>query len=581
MPACNDFRAAITASLTLAATATMGARYALADTGAIPPPPDKRYQRVFTQDFTTLKTLAVAPHEIGTGTWIAHTPSYTDWFTFQDPGAPGHPFLLGDGYLRIRVQKDGSDPHNYFAGYSGGLLSSMDEHGIGFAQKYGYFEASMQTPGTPNTWPGFWLLDAPTLTDKSLPDGSEIDITESYGNFGSGPGQKPPGDPEQDGVAWHNWGHNGNPTKSGGTFAHGLGMTTGFHTYGVDIEPDNTTWYFDRKQVWQVPTYAASRRPMFVLVNLALGGGSHNNADGSAYDWNLTPLPTDLKVKYIAVWASPNSPNYKGKPAAPTGVVATSGDGKVALAWTGGGQTFTVYRGTSAGDEQVTPLATGLSAAACLDTTAKNGVRYFYRIASVNPYGVGSRSVEVSALPGVGAGASVAFVKTDTTTKGDWRSAYGADGWRVMGDKKGSVPSDRDPLYATVRAATEQTFTWAPSTDLRALQKASTPGERIVAELHADKTVTLDIDVMDGKTHPVALYFLDWDGKGEIDEVKITDAVFGNVLDTRPFSHFGGGVYGVWNVKGHVTVTITNAAPNAANSQATLSGLFFGGAGTK
>jgi hypothetical protein len=28
------------------------------------------------------------------------------------------------------------------------------------------------------------------------------------------------------------------------------------------------------------------------------------------YDWNLTPNPSDLRVAYVAVWASPNSPNY-------------------------------------------------------------------------------------------------------------------------------------------------------------------------------------------------------------------------------------------------------------------------------
>jgi hypothetical protein len=49
---------------------------------------------------------------------------------------------------------------------------------------------------------------------------------------------------------------------------------------------------------------------MFLLLNLALGGGTHNNAAGDDYDWNLTPNPSDLRVAYVAVWASPNSPNY-------------------------------------------------------------------------------------------------------------------------------------------------------------------------------------------------------------------------------------------------------------------------------
>lgn len=93
------------------------------------------------------------PHDIGAGTWIAHTPSSQDWFTFQDPGPDFHPFHLGPDGLTIRVQKDCHDPHYWFGGYSGGLLSSMDGHGKGFAQQYGYFEACLQTPGTPTPGP--------------------------------------------------------------------------------------------------------------------------------------------------------------------------------------------------------------------------------------------------------------------------------------------------------------------------------------------------------------------------------------------------------------------------------------------
>jgi hypothetical protein len=240
------------------------------------------------------------------GAWIAHTPSNTDWFTFQDPGKPFHPFGLGKTGLTIRVQKAGHDPHHWFGGYSGGLLSSMDGTGKGFARQYGYFEASMKTSGGPNIWPAFWLLDAPSLTDKTLPDGAEIDIMESYGNWGTGPDQKPPGDPDNDSVTWPIWSHNGSQNACAGSFAREPGMTTSFHTCGVDLEPDFITWHCDRKPIWRVPTYPAAKRPIFVLLDLALGGGTHNNAARTDYDWSLPPNPSDLKVEYVAVWASPN-----------------------------------------------------------------------------------------------------------------------------------------------------------------------------------------------------------------------------------------------------------------------------------
>jgi hypothetical protein len=72
------------------------------------------------------------------------------------------------------------------------------------------------------------------------------------------------------------------------------------------------TWYFDREKIWEAPTIKEANDPLFVMLNLALGGGNHNNATGSDYDWSLTPNPSDLKIKYVAVWASPHSPNFKG-----------------------------------------------------------------------------------------------------------------------------------------------------------------------------------------------------------------------------------------------------------------------------
>src|SRR4051794_28784769 len=109
----SNFR--FTAALLLAAS-SLNSGGVLA---AVPGAPNPKYQSVFVQDFSAMKALAVAPHLMGTGKWIAHTPSYTDWFTFADPGAEYHPFALKGGYLTIRVQKDGHDPNNWFAGYSG------------------------------------------------------------------------------------------------------------------------------------------------------------------------------------------------------------------------------------------------------------------------------------------------------------------------------------------------------------------------------------------------------------------------------------------------------------------------------
>ena len=275
--------------------------------GGTPSPPVAGYHRVFLQDFTTMASLQVNPWDMGSGIWIAHTPSAKDWFTFIDPVDNYNPFGIGDGQLTIRLAKRGyGDPNNWFSGYSGGLLCSMDGSGNGFAQQYGYFEVSMWCPGGPNTWPAFWLLDRPSLVAPGTA-GAEIDIVEEYGNWGT-----PPNDLQPDNymATWHRWA-NGNGSDGGkGSAVSAPGLTAGYHRFGVDIEPDTIVWYYDRTEVWRVPSYDEAKRPMFLLLNLALGGGTYNNAAGDDYDWNLTPNPSDLRVAYVAVWASPNSPNY-------------------------------------------------------------------------------------------------------------------------------------------------------------------------------------------------------------------------------------------------------------------------------
>ncbi len=262
---------------------------------------------------STLSVSANGPCGAGGTTWMATKPGGGNWFDFIPPSGNLDPFGIGSGYLDIRVQNNGAS-NNGFDGYTGGLLASVDNNGNGFSQQYGYFECSMWCPGSPNTWPAFWLLNVGSVNNPSLPYCSEIDVTESYGNWGTGENQSPPGQPNNDSVTWHQWGENGNPTTSNSSYASEPNMTSGYHQYGVDIEPTTTTWYYDRQAIWSAPTIAESQTPMFVLVNLALGGGNYNNNSNppTGYNWDLTPSPTDLKVQYIAVWASPNSPNYTG-----------------------------------------------------------------------------------------------------------------------------------------------------------------------------------------------------------------------------------------------------------------------------
>jgi hypothetical protein len=93
-------------------------------------------------------------------------------------------------------------------------------------------------------------------------------------------------------------------------------------------------------------------------------------------------------------------------PSAPQSLAAVAGNGSVSLSWSApasdGGSAITgynVYRGTTAGGESTTPLASNVSGTSFTDTGLVNGTTYFYTVAAVNAVGVSPQSAEVSATP--------------------------------------------------------------------------------------------------------------------------------------------------------------------------------------
>jgi hypothetical protein len=170
---------------------------------------------------------------------------------------------------------------------------------------------------------------------------------------------------------------------------------------------------------------------------------------------------------------------------------------------------------------------------------------------------------------GAGAGSpppAATFVKTDTTTQGNWKSAYGSQGAIVVGD------SSVLPAYAAVSTAGSGTFVWEQSTgDTRAPLKGASATDRIAACWVSLTSFTIAVNFTDGQPHQIALYALDWDNYfGRRQTVEILDAG-GAVVDTRTQSDFTGGQYLVWKVNGPVTIRVTN---NNGPSNAVVSGLF-------
>lgn len=87
-------------------------------------------------------------------------------------------------------------------------------------------------------------------------------------------------------------------------------------------------------------------------------------------------------------------------PAAPAGVTAVAGDGKVALSWTpsSGASSYTVKRATVNGGPY-TALPANVTAASYTDSTVMNGTTYYYVVTASNAAGTSANSLQVSATP--------------------------------------------------------------------------------------------------------------------------------------------------------------------------------------
>ncbi|WP_370878167.1 MULTISPECIES: glycoside hydrolase family 16 protein [Rhodoplanes] len=230
-----------------------------------------RYVMTFDEPFDSLDVSAWGP---GTR-WIAHTPWNGDFgdAKFADP-KPGFPFTVDGGLLRIEARKSAGGR------WSSGLLASVDRNGNGFAQQYGYFEMRARFPPGKGLWPAFWLIGLDRTTHTS-----EIDVVEHYGHA-----------PERYTASVHVW--NRRVPKESRSEHRRIPVAAGslyddFHTYGAGIDPDWIRIYFDRREVWRTPTPKEHRQPMYLLLDLGLGGG---------WPIDAAPSPSFMVVDYVRAW---------------------------------------------------------------------------------------------------------------------------------------------------------------------------------------------------------------------------------------------------------------------------------------
>jgi beta-glucanase (GH16 family) len=278
--------ALVGANLMQAAPAAAAVAATGAEARAFLPETPYTLRETFSDEFDTLSLW-----DGHTGTWA--TQFYYDGIAnrtltsngelqmYVDPGFTGSgsrplgldPFEINDGVLDIvaTIVPDQISRRMWDYRYASGLITTRRS----FSQTYGYFEVRAKLPEGKGLWPAFWLL----------PQGGgwppEIDVLEQLGR-----------EPAIVYVGVHSNAYNDQ------TMRVDLGETTeNFHAYGMLWDPEHITWFIDGRQVRQIATPNDMHDPMYMLVNLAIGGNWAQAPDP------FTRFPARMSVDYVRAYA--------------------------------------------------------------------------------------------------------------------------------------------------------------------------------------------------------------------------------------------------------------------------------------
>jgi subtilase family serine protease len=177
------------------------------------------------------------------------------------------------------------------------------------------------------------------------------------------------------------------------------------------------------------------------------------------------------------------------------------------------------------------------------------GAYTFYAVATDS---LGLNSTAASTVVTVAASAnSATYVRTDSTTLGNWKGVYGTQGEYIAGD------SLTDPSFATL-TSNGYVYTWATSsTSTQNLQRDNSSG-RIGSMLYAPGQLQVGVDLTDGKTHQIAFYIPDWNSlTSQYETVAAYDGTTGAELSSQTVNTGTGGKYLVFNITGNVLFTFT------------------------
>lgn len=233
------------------------------------------------------------PHYPGKDSWVltfednfdGTTIDETKWtirdrdqYVYHDKTFP----TVKDGNLWLKIEKDETGRV---------MLGRIDTHKYDeyvddskWSQKYGFFECRADVPETDKTYFAFWFMSAGVFdVGNDGRDGTEIDVCETAYL----------GDWTASTLHWD--GYDSHHKSVTSLPRHAPDLHDGYHTFGLEWDPDTLKFYYDGKLTW---TYSGVAVP-WVKEYIILSSGTGDWVQGNIKNANL---PYYAKVDYVRAW---------------------------------------------------------------------------------------------------------------------------------------------------------------------------------------------------------------------------------------------------------------------------------------
>ena len=186
-----------------------------------------------------------------------------------------------------------------------------------FAFKYGNLEARIKVPNTANgLWPAFWMMGN---NEGAIvwPNCGESDIMELGSSMGISSGTQQ----ELIDCAIHYADASNNPVNEAAWLTAPENLTLDYHLYQLSWTPTNMTYSLDNVPYgsWNISNIPMFQQPMFLILNLAIGGYDPSYTGVYSPSAVTAPFPARMYVDYIQLTGNGYTQLYLGNNSAETG----------------------------------------------------------------------------------------------------------------------------------------------------------------------------------------------------------------------------------------------------------------------